>query len=83
MGLPPTKFDVVKGAFLLAVAVVATILLVVLMSTGSCVYQAIKTGEMGKCADLRIGEYLASTLMAVLAIIHAVINRPNKDGDQS
>lgn len=68
MNIPPTKFDLAKGIFFLATAIIGTILLLALMSAGMCGFQALKTGELGRCTDLRIGEYLSSALLAVLAL---------------
>ena len=68
MELPPTKFDLARGIFWLAAAIIGTILLSALLGVGLCGFQALKTGELGRCTDLRIGEYLSNALLAVLAL---------------
>lgn len=76
--VPPTKFDVVKGAFLLACGVIGVIALHTLIAVGACTYVAITTGELGRCTELKIGDYLNGALMAVISLVTIALNRPKE-----
>lgn len=67
--LPPTKFDLIKGAFFLACGIIGGIMLICLVATAGCMWFVVVKGELGRCAELKIGEYLNSALLAVMAIL--------------
>jgi len=66
--LPPTKFDVIRGAYWLIVAIVATLLAIVLVAAGMCAWHAVKTGDLSAWRELRLGDYLFSAMGAVMAL---------------